>query len=110
MLRYAQRARARVRGGQVGTEDSEAVGMCKDEGLGADGDDAEEYAGGDEGDEARHRDGRAEGTGADACGGGSVLAWARAGVMACTARSSPGQRWSWYARVAAQVGWPVGDA
>eukprot|EP00965_Chrysotila_dentata_P073965 2442464-Pleurochrysis_carterae.AAC.1 len=37
-------------------------------------------------------------------------AWARAGATARTARSSPGPRWSWYARVAAQVGWPVWDA
>eukprot|EP00965_Chrysotila_dentata_P064107 2122388-Pleurochrysis_carterae.AAC.2 len=52
----------------------EAVGVCEDEGLGADGDDdAEKHAGEDEGDEARQRDGRAEGTGADACGGGSVI-------------------------------------
>eukprot|EP00965_Chrysotila_dentata_P133394 4410848-Pleurochrysis_carterae.AAC.1 len=72
VLRHAQRAEP-VRGGQVGTDDCEAVGVCEDEGLGADCDDAEEYAGGDEGVKARQRDGRAEGAGPDACGGNSVI-------------------------------------
>eukprot|EP00965_Chrysotila_dentata_P176861 5841337-Pleurochrysis_carterae.AAC.1 len=68
MLRHAQRACARVRGGEVGAHDGEAVCVCQDERLGANGDDAEEHAGGDGGDEACQGDGRAEGTGADAGG------------------------------------------